>query len=436
MRVRIPSWLMPIAIAAALVAVIFAQAPAPPFIPGPTQAFPGAANKGSLVIIDFNNSASPAINNVGGTQPNAACTSAANAGSYWPVSGYMRGASLAISTANGKSAMRGNIDQDCAGIVNGASGPSPGGVIVPPAAAAGGFVDLYAADFYHIGAGSQSAFGWSLGNGTATAASVVAGTLEFVDDAGLSATILATNLMNATASSTVYAIPGSGAVGTEASTKMPFPVAGTLSKLVACTNGTQPTNNETMAVNVNGSASAITVTMLSTDTGRNCYADTTHTASVNAGDTFDFALTSGASTVNGMSFVGVVFTPASSNTTLVTGIAVNTAPSTTLNYYPPGIGLGGTITAVANAGVAFPFACTASKLYATLSTAGGQPVIATVMRNGVASALSGTMATTVGAQAVDTTHTVSFAKGDLVALAVSTASGTGAIVAGWSFACN
>ncbi|HWE51398.1 MAG TPA: hypothetical protein VG273_16520 [Bryobacteraceae bacterium] len=387
---------------------------------------------GSVVVSFFGNSASAAVNLFGGNAT-AGCSSGAAAGSYWPTEGYFRSATLTTSATNGKSAMRGNIDVDCSGNVNGSNGPSPGGVIVPPLASAGGFTS--ATDFYHVSPGSQSAFGWTVGNGSATAANVVAGAVEFVDAAGQAATILPMVGMTVTASTTKYGGPFGNCCGGggELGQSMPFPIAGTISSLVACSDGTSPTNSETLTVDVSASPSSLTVTLPGGSAGRGCYVDSTHSIAVTAGQYLTWSATAGSGTVSNFVWVAVKFVPASGTSTIVGGSAY-TAPTTTVNYST--VGSTADTNTLANAEVAMPISCLAANLYVTLTGSSATADIFTLYKNGVATALTGSLVSVSGAQAVDTTHTVSFAKGDLVTLAKSTASGTGAIPGGFAFSCN
>lgn len=390
--------------------------------------------KGSILISYFG-STSPSINGFGGITL-AVCAAVAKGGSYWPVAGYVRNPTLSTSTVNLISAIRGNYDANCAGMQNAAAAPSSGGANVPPGAAAGGYIGNNAADFAHFDIGSQNGFGFSLGNGTGTAATVVAGAMEFIDDAGLYQTVL-TGLYNrsGTASVTRYYGPwNDGGQTGESGESFVFPVAGTISKFVVCTDGTAPTNSETVTVNNNTVATALTITIAAADSGRGCYVDSTHTVTVAAGDLVDYAVVTGASTVSGFGSMYLVFTPASGTGTLIGGALTSQTATASAVYSVPGTQQ---IPATAAAGaIAMPIACTLSRLYISMSTSNANVPIFTAYKNGVAQALTGTAANSATSQALDLVHSVSYAQGDLLTMQIVTGGGTSGAIGGWSAICQ
>jgi hypothetical protein len=101
------------------------------------------------------------------------------------------------------------------------------------------------------------------------------------------------------------------------------------------------------------------------------------------------------------------------------------------------------VTTLANAQMGFPVACTATNLYIIQRTANaaGRTTTATLNVNGSDTALTGTITSASGSGgtgviAIDTSHSVSIAQGDLVALKLITNTSTSGTMGGWAMACD
>lgn len=396
-------------------------------------AFPNSGNVGSVIVASFGNSATAVTVQAGGNS-NAACATFIG---YWGYPGYLRGAVVTTTTTNSTVPMRANINWDCTGVVNAALGPSPGGAVVPPGAAAGSFVDTSTANYYHEVRGAQTAFSWTKQSGAGTAAAVLALAMEFVDDNGVYATILPSIVNSSASASTTQYLGPYGATFDNAEKRgaIPIPAAGTISNLTVC-NRTSPTANATWTVNKNGVGSALTITVVAADAA-GCYIDSTHSFSVAAGDYVGYAVVTGASTQTTYGTFSMTFVPTSGTSTILGG-SLSAAVSTTATYGTPGTG--NPTTTQINNQLGMPIACTAGNLYVTQAVAngGGVTTTFTLQKNGADTAVTGTVTSGsgTGAIALDTTHTASFAKGDLMDLKFITGSGTSGTIGSWTITCN
>ena len=123
-------------------------------------------------------------------------------------------------------------------------------------------------------------------------------------------------------------------------------------------------------------------------------------------------------------------------TAIIGGNIAGNQVSTTAQFCGPFSSDRQTTEADVRAGI--PRAGAASKLYVHIANVvpGGQTVTVAVEKNGADSALGCTITSTAGTGvfACDTTHTVSYAKGDNFSLSYKTSSGTNNSLAGWAFA--
>lgn len=361
----------------------------------------------------------------------------------WPTPGYVRGPVITTSGTNGALWLRANVNIDCAGVINAALGPTPGGALVKPGATAGSFIDTSVADYWHVQQGSQQGASWAkVGFAAGTAATVTAIASEFVDDAGAYATVLLgnDNGHGPVASSTTYESVVSSIFATWSATQLvaaiPIPFAATLGPFDICTSSGPPANSETITVNKNGSATALTVTIGTSDPSIACYADLTDAPTVAAGDYINLAGTAGASTVAVFGAWNLRVIPASGTSTMIAGL-LDATVTTTAKYAMPGTN--SVSTTQANQELGLPIACTASNLYVVQAVANGAGVTTTftLNKNGSATAITGTITSGsgTGSIAVDTTHSVSFAVGDLMQLQFITGSGTSGTMGGWAIKC-
>ena len=410
--------------------------------PGP-QPFSQGASKGAIVTAAFT-SATPGLLAPGSF--NSACTSASTSANYWHLSGYFTGVAIATRGANSIGTIRANVNPDCYGSAN---NPWPGGVIVPPLAALGGFSDSSGFAFHQTG-GYNSGLGWTIGNFAMTPPTVNTVTARFIDDGGLKATPISTGgAFTQSASVTAYwglfgQCGGCGlsyGISTENQVGVPMPVAGTIKELSVCTNGTTPTNNITSTLRKNAVDQTPTVTTSTSDAVRGCRVDTSDSFSVAAGDIVDIKMVTGAGTVPNFPWIGTYFYPSSGSTTVIGGI-IGATVSTTANYGLPGTAV--TSSTQDNQASVMPGAYTCSNLYVVQSTANGGGVTTTFTLQRYTggawtdTAITGTITngSGTGSIAVDTTHTATFAAGDRFTLKYVTGSGTSGTIGGWAMGCS
>jgi hypothetical protein len=397
--------------------------------------------KGSIIVANINGTSTGVYTITGAQNTSAGCTATTNMHA-WPTAGFLRIATVTTSSANGQTFLRANLDPDCAGSLAGSVAPFVGGVIIPALAPAGAYVSSDTTNYYHAaqGSGQYAGFG-KVANVTApTAANVFMIASEFVDDAGLYATVLGCFIASApTASATRYTgfFGGPSSYQTnELIPAIPAPFASTLANFTLCTS-TTPTNNATVTINKNGVATAITLTIASTDPSQGCYIDSTHTVSLAAGDYFDIAAVTGASTTPILENWYIQLTPASGTSTMLGG-EINATVNTSAKYSVPGTD--NPNSTAAGTGLGMPIACTASNLYVVQATANGAGVTTTftLEKNGADTALTGTVtsASGTGSFPLDTTHTVAFVAGDVMTLKYVTASGTSGTIGGWAIQCQ
>ena len=136
----------------------------------------------------------------------------------------------------------------------------------------------------------------------------------------------------------------------------------------------------------------------------------------------------------GGTFVG--FTPSSGTTAIIGGNIAGNSVSTSVQFCGPFSSPRNAAEADSRAGM--PRAGTASKLYVYLANAVpvGQTVTIALEKNGSDSALTCiiTNAAGTGAFACDTTHTVTYSKGDNFSFSFKTNSGSNNSLGGWAFA--
>ncbi len=397
--------------------------------------FPGCGRKGSVSVVSFFNSAT--VTNgflgLGRAQP-AACPTP---NIYFPVAGYIRNVAMTTSNANGLVMMRGGANIDCSNTSNIPSGST----FIAPGSAAGAYVDSSAANFYHVGQGGLPNLVWVKPSGNSgTSAAVLVMAAEFIDDAGLYASILGASPGGSLTSSTTQygTLVQGGTIGTtELVQAIPVPFAATVSNFTLCT-AAAPAANLSPVVRKNGAGTTVTVTVASADPASACYADLTHSFSVAAGDYINVQYVSGASTVATIASTYLTVAPASGTSTMLAGL-INATISTTPNFIIPGTATAGTST-LANEQLGMPIACTASNLYVVQAVANGSTVTTTftLEKNGVDTAITGTVnqASGTGSIALDITHTASYARGDLMSLKYVTGSGTSGSIGGWAIQCQ
>ncbi len=399
---------------------------------GPRISFPNAGLKGSVVSAFLNNGGI-ANASIGGTGIVLCGRSA-----WWPIAGYLRGATLTTRfNGNGSVPLQGNAVTDC---TTGAGGNTANGgawVLTPTTTAGLAYSDTFAANFYHILQGSTTGFGVkTLGNITVNGVSA-----EFIGDGGdypsiLAASMAATSL---TASSTLWNGFFSSSAGIQQSTELnaglPIPFAATASSMSTCehTGTTSSATTFTLRVNSASPGSGLVVTVPSSDVGPSCYTDTAHTVTLAAGDYVTVQQVTGAATTPTLNNYSVVIKPTSGTATLIGGM-IGATVSTTVTYYPFGAGTSSTTATSATMGM--PNAYTLDNLYVVQAAANGGGVTTTcaIYKNGVASAVTGTITSGsgTGAIAVDATHSVSFVQADTLELGCSTGSGTSGAMGGWS----
>ncbi len=241
------------------------------------------------------------------------------------------------------------------------------------------------------------------------------------------------------ASSTAYIGFGqapAAANATQLLVAVPLPFALTFNALSYSWN-TSPTAAVTVTLadnNAGGGLTGLTVTEPAGAVSSGGLMDSAHTYAASAGDYVSVAVTSGASTQTVPLNALVSFTPTVAGNQMVYGVWNGTV-STTVTYSQPFYGL--TSTTILGTQLPMPQAGTAANLYLVQATAnaGGVTTTCTLYKNGVATALTGTITSGSGTGTVtlDTTHTVAFSQTDLLTLGCSTGSGTSGSMGGWAF---
>lgn len=358
---------------------------------------------------------------------------------FWPTAGWFRNAGVTTTGVQASNAVsRTNFDVDCLG-----SALMPGGAVVPPGAAAGGFVDATTLPYGHIEQGGVLGIYLTKGSfsGTLPTHNIFSG--EFISDDNLTDTVFAgsSNAAAPAASTTTYfAIHAGYSNTTELKAAIPMPVAGTFTGVGLCTGIAAPTNTATWTLNKNGVATALLTTLLSTDAIAGCKNDFADgPVTVAAGDYLDFAYATGATTVAGISNYFETFVPTNGTSSVWSAIWGNTVNATL--YDGPGFAANASATEQAIT-TAMPYACSATNLYAVLATlsTGTHVLTLTLRKNLVSTAITGTVtpASGTGSIAIYTGAPVAFAKGDQVDLMATVAGSpiTSGIIGGWSFSCN
>ena len=406
-------------------------------VPSP---FPFSSGHGSFLGLGWaNSSAGSAQSYHGGdvfTVVNGCPTATTTVYSFSPIGGFLRNITGTTSGTNGNAFIRFIVNPGCQMI-------SPqvlnGGAVVPPGAAAGGFIDSWAnnsTEWWHV----NQFLGMGMGfvrQGNANSAIIASEGAEFISDDGTTDSILGYSQgVTLTVSSTQFLGFGSFLANTELNVAIPIAAPGTLKNLTF-SNLTSPTNNVVVTVNKNGSTTALTATIAGGDTSVGNYIDTTHSVSVVAGDYIDLQTVSGASTQTAMEAAALAFVPTTAQTALLWGSFNATTITTTANYAQP---FSATNNATeANAEYTFPFACTVSNLYVTQATAngGGVTTTVTVVKNSSPTVVTGTITSGSGTGSilVDGTHSVSFAAGDRMSVSRVTGSGTSGTMGGWGASC-
>lgn len=207
---------------------------------------------------------------------------------------------------------------------------------------------------------------------------------------------------------------------TEANRSAPMPVATTLDKLYVELD-TAPGVGTSYAVTVykNGSATALTATISGTATSAT---DTTNSVSFAAGDTISIGFVpTGTPAAPTLTFWNMRST-SSTGQPLLAGNTTTTASNTATSYINPSgtsAAAGTYYTTATPASVIVPTPGTLSGLRVALtgSPASGKSYALTLVVNGTDSALTATVADTA-TTAADTTHSVTVAAGDLIALKI------------------
>jgi hypothetical protein len=224
---------------------------------------------------------------------------------------------------------------------------------------------------------------------------------------------------------------------TELINALPIPVAGQITGIGMCTDGT-PTNTSTWTLDLNGVAQAMTVSQLSTDSSFGCKTDFVHgPVSVAAGNYIDFAYATGATTVSLPSNWFSVFVPTNGTSSVMGSIYDGTVAAT--QYQAIGAHHFNNSTEQ-NVTTVMPFACNATNLYVVMATAEtGTNTVTLTLRNNLAStAVTGTVnaASGTGAIALYTGTPVAIAKGAQVDMMFTFANGTSGTIGGYAFSCN
>jgi hypothetical protein len=394
--------------------------------------FPFAALNGSIVAVgrEYNAPSSffPGTPNSSGA---AAC------GTTWafPDTGTLRNLTVAAAVTWPAYALRVGVNPDCA--ISGA--PNTGSIVVPPLAAVGTVADTYGL-IWPVSLGTYFSLNESKNSGGGATTAATGPSLEYVSASGKVVTPLLAGPATALSASTNSFCGMAGGVcgATELAQALPMPFAGTISSFWVGTS-TAPTNSYNVQVNHNGSASALTVNPLSTDTSPTEYNDAVHSFTVAAGDYIDVEALPGAGTVQTVQSYAVNLTPTSGTTFLVGGIVGGTVAGTTEFNMPFGNYQSATEV---NGLLAVPRAFTASNLYVCIAGTQGAGITTTfTLIDGGSSgttytstALTGSIAaaTVAGCYGIDLTHTVSILKGDRIGIQIVTTGGTSATIGGWA----
>jgi len=400
----------------------------------------GINGNGSIIASTFNNTANASFFNAGNTAGGGPNSCASNKPALWPIAGSVRNTTVTTIATNGNVAVHANLVPDCE--YNGQASSQPlGGVFVLPGALAGGYVgnNANSTALLHVAQGGALGFQTSKQQSAGTAAGITNVAAEFIADSGVWTVFPQAIDATFTASSNNFAGAwGSSLSTTELATAIPIPVAGTLQYFSMCTDTGVTTNAVTGTVNVNGSTTALTFTIGAGAAANSCFFDSTHTAAVTAGQYVDQEFVTGGTTQTSYGIGAFGFTPSTGSTTILGGSINGGTVTTTATYNAP---LGTTTsTTQANASLTMPRACSISKLNVVQITANGSGVTTTftLEKNGSDTAITGTITngSGTGVIAVDSSHTVSFAKGDLMSLKYVTGSGTSGTIGAWTVACD
>jgi hypothetical protein len=406
--------------------------------------FPFSYQHGSFLGVGFGGATASSLAYPGADSfaISAACAGAGTSALWFaPISGVLTNPTITTAATNSNDFIRAGVSPGCY-VISSSAFPQ-GGIVVPPLASAGGYVDTSVTDWWPLSQYTPLGMGF-IRMGSATAAAVATVGAQFISSDGTTDSILSYSQAQAlTASSTQYIGFGSYVNSTELNVAVPIAAAGTLQTL-AFPMSTSPANNAVVTVNKNGSNTAITATIVAGDTTVGNYIDNTHTTSVAAGDYVDLQTVTGSGAVPTLTTAELLFIPNDGQTALLWGAWQSNTVSTTVNY---GVAFGSSTSATeANVEYTFPFACTASHLYSVQAGANGAGVTTTItVRRGAGS--TGAMADTIitgtitsgsgtGSIAIDTTHTVAFAQGDRFSISRVTASGTSGVMGGWGLACK
>lgn len=232
----------------------------------------------------------------------------------------------------------------------------------------------------------------------------------------------------ASGSTTFYPFFGDNQASTTSATRalmqIPWPVAGTFQRMFVYVNGAQPaTGTETVTLEKNGVATALVTTIAASGPASSQWSDTTHTVSVADGDLINFAILNNASTTGASIYmVTLEFVPSSGGCTGpgtgcigVIGSVINQTLTATNTFYSAPFSSNESNTnedkfrhTVTRIGTTTIDNC---RFFPSVASSGTNNVVATLYKNGVATAVTATIATGT-TTVVNSTGSVTFALGD------------------------
>lgn len=216
--------------------------------------------------------------------------------------------------------------------------------------------------------------------------------------------------------------------GNEALAQTIIPVAYSISNLCVYLSVAQGAGTLTFTLDKGGVATSLVVTVPSSG-GAGPYCNNATAVTGGAGDLLDVKVVNGLAGTSGtiVAITAQLLPTQPATGALIFGMASSTLTSGQLNNVPPFSGVASTTT-ILNTQVGLPRAVKIRNLYCNTTTCPGAAATATVMKNGVATALTVTIPTSSCTTESDTSDIISFAAGDQISLQEHSASSTAPVI--------